>query len=104
MADNFEEGLIQRIEECQLVVDRLDNDPAWKVILRDLEILKKQIDDSWQAIDDDKKLERARVMKFAVQHLIDIKTGYETELKAAKEELTKIQNPDKEIQKDYDKS
>lgn len=100
--NDFEVALIQRIEQCNLVVERLDNDPAWKVILQDLDILKKQIDDSWQGIDDDKKLERARVMKFAVQHLMDIKNGYANELKAAQEELKKIQNPDKETLKDYD--
>lgn len=102
MVNDFEEALILRIAQCQLVVDKLDNDPAWKVILQDLALLKKQIDDGWQAIDDDKKLERARVMKFAVQHLMDIKKGYEDELKSAQEELKKINNPEEETQKDYD--
>lgn len=100
--NDFEEALILRISQCQLVVDKLDNEPAWKVILQDLALLKKQIDDSWQGIDDDKKLERARVMKFAVQHLMDIKKGYEDELKSAQEELKKLQNPGEETIKDYD--
>lgn len=102
MANDFEEQLIKRIAECSLVVERLDNDPAWKVILTDLALLRKQIDDGWQAIDDPQKLERARVMKFAVQHLMDIQSGYKSELNAAKEELRKIQSPDEETQKDYD--
>jgi hypothetical protein len=99
---DFEEALILRISQCQLVVDKLDSEPAWKVILQDLALLKSQIDASWQSIDDDKKLERARVMKFAVQHLMDIKKGYEDELKSAQEELKKFQNPDLETIKDYD--
>ena len=99
---HYEESLIARIADCHAVVERLDNDPAWKVIYSDLNDLKNRIDSSWQEIDDDKRLERARVMKFAVQHLIDIKKSYHDELLAAQEALQKLQNKETEVAKDYD--
>jgi len=68
-----------------------------------LDLLKQQIDANWQEIQDEQKLERARVMKYAITHLMNMKKNYEDELLAAQEELRKIQNPDKEIQKDYDR-
>lgn len=100
--NNFEEGLIKRISECQLVVDKLDNDPAWIIIFNDLELLKQQIDNNWQEIDDEKKLERARVMKYAITHLMQMKKNYSDELIAVSEQLKKIQNPQEETSKDYD--
>ena len=100
--ENYEEQIIKRISECSLVVDKLNNDPAWKIILGDLDLLRQQIDGGWQEIQDPLKLERARVMKYAITHLMNTKKNYEDELVASQEELKKIQNPDKEIQKDYD--
>ena len=102
MANDFEEQVIQRISECSLVVDKLNNDSAWKIILRDLDTLLKQIDFNWQDITDEKILQRARTMKVAVTHLMNTKLNYENELKAAQEELVKIQNPESIIQKDAD--
>ena len=102
MANEFEEQIIQRITECSLVVDKLNNDPAWKIVLRDLDTLLKQIDFNWQDITDEKVLQRARTMKVAVTHLMNTKLNYENELKAAQEELVKIQNPETIIQKDAD--
>ena len=102
MPSNFEEQLIVRIGECSLVVDKLNNDKAWKIILGDLDALRKQIDNSWQEIQDPQKLERARVMKYAITHLMNTKKNYEEELIAAQEELRKIQNTQTDIVKDYD--
>ena len=41
-------------------------------------------------------------MKYAITHLMNTKKNYEDELKAAQDELKKLNNPDKETQKDYD--
>jgi hypothetical protein len=102
LANEYEEQIIARISECSLVVDKLNNDPAWKIILNDLDLLRKQIDGGWQEIQDPQKLERARVMKYAITHLMNTKQNYEDELKAAQAELKKMQEPEKETQKDYD--
>ena len=102
MDNNYEEQIIARISECSIVVDRLNNDPAWNILLRDFSLLVQQIDDSWQEIDDEKKLEKARVYKHAIKHLMNTKKNYEEELEAAKEALNKMQSPETEIVKDYD--
>lgn len=100
--NNFEEQIIQRISECQLVADKLNNDPAWKIIIKDLDNTLKDIDCRWQNITDETILQKARTMKVAVMHLMDTKKNYEDELKAAQDELKKIQNPAEIVQKDYD--
>lgn len=94
--------LILRMSECETVINDLDNSPLWKIVMRDTQEESQQLDDNWQAIWDEKKLMAARVLKFACKHLVDLKYKYTEELKDIKKTLFILQNPDKEIRKDYD--
>ena len=97
-----QESLILRISECEQVVHDLEESLAWKVVHRDMEEEKQELDDNWQNIWDNEKLLAARVLKFACKHILDLRLKYKEELKGSKMLLEKLENPDKEIVKDYD--
>lgn len=102
-APDLQDQYTQRIDECQRVLEHLEQCPAWEVISRDLELHKKYIDDNWQNIPEgDIKLRELRVTKMAYMHLLNLKESYNLDLQNAQKELYKLQNPDKVINKDYD--
>ena len=97
-----QDKLILRISECEQVVHELNETAAWKIVQRDMETEKQQIDDNWQNIWDEKKVLAMRVLKFACKHILDLKYKYEEELGALKKQLSVLENPSKVVQKDYD--
>ena len=100
---DIQDKLTKRISECQEVLDHLDKCPAWGVITRDLGEFKQYIDDNWQNIPEgDNKLRELRVTKMAYIHLLNLKDSYKVDLDNAQKELSKLQNPEKVINKDYD--
>ena len=94
--------LAQRIEECEQVLNHWDSCPALTVITRDFERAKNDVDSRWHEITDETKLREWRVQKFAYVYLTSLKQQYADDLKTAKLELDKLQNPKREINKDYD--
>lgn len=97
-----EDALFRRMEECQLVIDHLKACPAWVVIKNDLTVNKQWVDDNWQDITDDVKLQRARELKLAYNHLINIENKYWEDLENINNQIKAITSTHKEIIKDYD--
>jgi len=97
-----EDALFRRMEECQLVIDHLRACPAWVVIKNDLTINKQWVDDNWQEITDDVKLQRARELKLAYNHLINIESKYHEDLENINNQIKSVTSTHKEIIKDYD--
>ena len=97
-----ESELVGRIEECGTVIRDIDNSPAWKVIIKDMEQQKSYWDDNWQDIVDEEKLKVARIIKLATVHVLKLKEKYQTDLKSSQERLATIRNPETVIDKDYD--
>ena len=95
------EETIFRISECEQVINDLENSPAWRILLKDLQLQKQQIDDRWQDLTGN-DLEKMRVIKFANNHILALKNAYVEELKQLRVELNTYQNLDKNIIKDYD--
>jgi len=100
--EKYRNELIKRIADCHTVIDGISNNSAWKVVVRDLTKNKELIDNNWHLVNDEKKLTEFRVTKFAVVQLLNTIENYKNDLKAAEVELRKLDNPDKEIVKDYD--
>lgn len=97
-----EDSLFKRMEDCQLVIDHLKSCPAWIIIKDDLTMNKQWVDDNWQDITDDIKLQRARELKLAYNHLINIEKKYYEDLENITNQIKLITSTDKEIIKDYD--
>ena len=97
-----QDDLRLRIADCLQVVNDLENNKAWQVVNKDLEEERKQLDDNWQTIWDNDKLLAARVLKFACKHILDLKDKYKEEATQNKQLLRSLENPDKEVLKDYD--
>lgn len=98
----YEDGVINRINECQVVIGDLDNSPVWRIVKKDLEEQRQMLDDNWQEIVEVDKLQKARELKMATLHILNLKTKYEDELRARQKELKDIQSTDTNIIKDYD--
>ena len=93
-----EDDIIKRIKECEMVVDKLENNEVWRVILKDCNAWSRHIDGLWQDVQDEDKLSQMRILKLAYKHIAGVPKQYRDELAQLKEELTK----QGEIQKDYD--
>lgn len=96
------DAVMRRIDECGRVINHIDSCEAWKIIARDLSEQKQQIDDNWQEITDEKRLQKARELKLAYIHLLSIKDRYAEDLKAAQKELRALENKESIIYKDFD--
>lgn len=94
--------LITKIDECTRVVTGIEGSDAWGIIRKDFERQRKLIDDNWQSIFDEKKLDELRITKFAIKTLLDLIESYKHDLETAKEELHKINNPNTMLNKYYD--
>lgn len=102
LTKDYESELVRRIGECENVVNELDNSGIWRIIQADLQVQRKMLDDNWQEITEPDKLQKARELKFATLHILNLKEKYQEELEAKKKELATYQNVAEEIPKDYD--
>lgn len=96
-----EDAIVERIKECRTVLDKLDTDYLWKIILRDADNWVAHIDAQWQDVYDDEKIKQLRILKLAANQIRNMREGYERELKIAQSALETRRNPDK-VEKDYD--
>lgn len=96
-----ESDIIERIKQCQFVIDKLEKDELWQIILKDIDVWTKNLDNNWQDIQDEKQLNTTRVLKTACVHLQNLKSGYVADWKIASEELERRNNTDV-IERDLD--
>ena len=99
---DYEQNLIDRISECEAVVNDLERSTVWRVIYNDLKYTSQMLDDNWQEIYDEQKLKEARILKLANNHILKLRDKYEEELVANQNELNKYRNQAEEVPKDYD--
>jgi len=88
-----DEDILDRIKKCQFVIDKLEQDDLWKIVLEDVDAWTNSLDDNWQMTYDD-KLYQMRVLKHACVHIKNLKDGYVADLKFATEELNRRNNPE----------
>jgi hypothetical protein len=98
-----DEVLVNRMNECNMVLGNLAESPVWKIVLNDSRELIKKLDDNWQDMPPDTdKFREARIIKMACKHISDLPGKYLQELEQIQDELTKRQNPADIVQKDLD--
>lgn len=100
--NDYEQQLIQRIGECEIVINELDNSGVWKIVQKDLQEQRQMLDDNWQEITEPDKLQKARELKHATVHILNLKENYKEELEAKQKELKVLQSPETVVIKDYD--
>ena len=96
------EELEKKISKCNLVLENLGNNEAFKMVLSDFEENKKRIDENWHLITDDKQLEQLRITKLAIMSLLNVLPSYEHDRRISLEEKVKLENPNVIINKDFD--
>lgn len=95
------EFLLRKVNRNSIIVHELKNSQAWQFITEDFNIEKQRIDDSWAVIDDPKSLSELRITKLAILQIVNMASAYEHDLKIAKEQLEKIDDPDALMQSNY---
>ena len=107
MVDNsveLENYLIDRIEKCTTILDGLENNSAFKILLDDFKKSAADIDNVWHLETDLNRLNEMRITKFATNALIMSIENYKHDLEKATEQLAKLRNKDVLIDKDYDEN
>lgn len=97
-----QEKLVERIKAYQEIVDKLDTDKLWKIVLNDAQIWVKRLDAGWQDVQDEKQLNHMRMLKSAYAFLINLPQQYKVHLETAQDLLDNQRNTDSTVQKDYD--
>ena len=98
-----DEQLIERISECQFIVEQLTSNKAWDLILKDAKEIVNNMDAHWQEIPvTDPKLSEMRVYKLAYSHLFALPQKYFSDLEFLQRELDERQHKQEIIIKDYD--
>ena len=100
--DDYEQDLINRMEDCRTIVNDLERSPVWRVVFNDIKSSMQLLDDNWQNIYEEKKLMEARILKMANMHVLSLKNKYAEELASVEADFSKLRNQDKEMTKDYD--
>jgi hypothetical protein len=103
-SQQLSEELQTLINRCQLVIDHLENNPAWDIVLEDMALQKKQLDDNWQFISDVEKWKEFRITKMAVMKITNLIDDYKSDKEKAIQEKYALENPDKVILRDVDNS
>jgi hypothetical protein len=100
-----------RIEElnditgrCQLILDNLEHNAGWELVIEDIEKERKRLDDNWQFVTEEKQWIEWRATKMAVLKILNLMDDYKNDFKMASEERYVLENPDKVINKDVDNS
>jgi len=101
MENKYKEDLQDRLGECSVVVNDLVSTQAWKILLKDMNKQKQNIDDCWQNTKAD-QLDALKAIKMGVMHVINVPVSYQQEKDYIEKELEKIDNPEEVINKDYD--
>jgi hypothetical protein len=99
----------ERKKELSIIINRIDKilagltkNESFDLFLDDYKTQMKRIDETWQYIEDPKKLESMKIMKLATLSVINVIDIYKLDLQNAKLELAKLENPDVLVNKDYD--
>ncbi|HHI04324.1 MAG TPA: hypothetical protein ENL45_02145 [Candidatus Woesearchaeota archaeon] len=100
--NNYRDELVKRIADCQIVISDLEKSPAWAVVVSDMQRQRELLDNTWQDIIDEKKLQKARELKLAVMHILSLKNKYAEELASLQKQLEENDNPEEIVSKDYD--
>lgn len=99
--DRLEE-LQQIVNRSQYILDHLQNNPGWEMMIEDINKEKQRLDDNWQWETDEKKWIEWRATKMAVIKILNALEDYKADMKVALEEKFKLENPDKVIHRDVD--
>ena len=105
MVDNsleLENYLIDRIEKCTAILEGLENNSAFNMLLDDFKKQAEDIDRVWHLETDLGRVNEMRITKFATNALIMAIENYRHDLNRATEQLAKLRNKDTMIDKDYD--
>lgn len=93
MVDNREEMesyLIDRIEKCTTILEGLENNSAFMMLIEDFKKQANDIDGAWHLQTDLNRLNEMRITKFATNALISALDNYKYDLNRSTEQLAKL--------------
>lgn len=91
----LEESLIKRIERCTAILEGLDNNASFNMLLDDFKKAAEDIDNVWHLETDLGRLNEMRITKFATNAIVMALENYKHDLNKASEQLAKIRLQEK---------
>lgn len=88
------QSLLNKINECELVLSNLTDNPGYVKMIEDFVRSKEQLDNHWHLCADPAKLAEMRVTKMAVCAVVGALDNYKFDRDMARKELTVLENPD----------
>ena len=87
---------------CQQIIDGLEGNGAWELVLEDFEKQRKRLDDTWQFVKDNDKWYEYRITKLAVNKILTLIDDYKKDMNLATSEIAELENTDNSIIRDVD--
>lgn len=104
--EQYREKLIEGIDRTTTIAEGLEKCKAFEMACEDVKNNIGKINDSWHLVPEDDKwkdrMRELRTSKLASSYLVNMITMYRNECKKMQTELNKLDNKEKEINKDYD--
>lgn len=99
---DFENFLVAQVDELNFIIDGLENNPSFNMLVDKWKKTNESLDNSWHLLNDPIKFNEARITKFAAMELINCISTLKNDLARAETELFKLRNPGEFINKDVD--
>jgi len=94
--------LHDRVHRNTTIVNGLEKNDAFKLLVDDFKATAKRLDDSWQWIQEEKVLQQAQITKMATLSIINAIDNYKYDIKVAQERLVALENQDEIQIADFD--
>lgn len=102
MEKDLKKSLLDRVTHCKTIIDGLEGNEAFNLLIGDFKDTAKRLDDNWQWITDEKVLKEAQITKMATLSIINAISNYKHDIEQASQQLDKLEKPDKIVGGDFD--
>ena len=96
------EALLKIINRSQTVINGLNGNDAWAIVLEDFGNQCKNLDSNWQFVNDEKKMYEFKITKIAAMSVVNLVDNYKFNLQQATQALKETVDHKNNIEKDTD--
>lgn len=89
-SEELEKDLIGNIEKARQVIDGLEGNASYQLLINDFKDTAEKIDSVWHLQFDMGKLNEMRITKMAALSIVNALDGYKYDLQRASEQLARL--------------
>lgn len=102
----YRDDLILKIGKAETIIDGLSKCDAFKMVCTDVQKNIVDIDKTWHLLPESEdyihKIKELRMCKMTSEYIVNLIDTYRMDLERLQAELFKLDNPETQINKDYD--